>query len=82
MKRCCETCRYDLGGGYNNCKINLEAECGAGDYEAWEPKQEYDVEDLARMLAQAMASTGIMSKEFISIALSRPVSALFGEQDD
>lgn len=38
--RCCETCRYDLGGGYNNCKINLEAECGDGNYEAWEPKEE------------------------------------------
>lgn len=38
--RCCETCRYDLGGGYNNCKINLEAECGAGKYEAWEPKED------------------------------------------
>lgn len=40
MEKNCETCRYDLGGGYNNCKINLEKECGAGDYEAWEPKEE------------------------------------------
>lgn len=82
-KRCCETCRHDLGGGYDNCRINLEAECGDGDFEAWEPKEtEYDVEEMARILAKAMASTGIMSKEFIGIALSRPVSVLFGEQVD
>lgn len=40
MERSCETCRYDLGGGYDNCRINLEAECAAGDYEAWEPKDD------------------------------------------
>lgn len=40
MNRCCETCRYDLGGGYNNCRINLEAECAAGEYEAWEAKED------------------------------------------
>lgn len=38
MERSCATCRYNLGGGYNNCRINLEAECAAGEYEAWEPK--------------------------------------------
>ncbi len=38
-RKACETCRYDLGGGYNNCKINLEAECAAGGYEAWEAKE-------------------------------------------
>ena len=37
--RCCETCRYDLGGGYENSKINLEIECGSGNYEAWAPKE-------------------------------------------
>lgn len=37
--RSCDTCRHDLGGGYNNCKINLEAECAAGGYEAWEAKE-------------------------------------------
>lgn len=80
MKRCCETCRYDLGGGYDNYKINLELECGDGGFEAWEPKEtEYDVEYLAQLLAQAMASTGIMSKEFIGIALSRSVDDLFGD---
>lgn len=40
MDKCCETCRYDLGGGYNNCRINLESECALGDFEAWEPKEE------------------------------------------
>lgn len=34
MERTCEGCKYDLGGGYNNCRINLESECAAGDHEA------------------------------------------------
>ena len=38
VKRCCATCRYDLGGGFKNCRINLEDECGAGGFEAWEEK--------------------------------------------
>ena len=37
MDKRCETCRHNLGGGYNNCRINLEKECAAGEYEAWEP---------------------------------------------
>ena len=37
IARCCATCRYDLGGGC--CRINLEAECGEGEFEAWEPKE-------------------------------------------
>lgn len=37
-ERSCEGCRYNLGGGYDNCRINLEHECAAGGYEAWEPK--------------------------------------------
>ena len=36
--RCCETCRHYLGGGC--CRINLEAECAAGGYEAWEAREE------------------------------------------
>ena len=32
----CDTCANYLGGGC--CRINLEAECSAGDYEAWEAK--------------------------------------------
>lgn len=38
MGRCCETCRHDLGGGC--CRINLEAECAAGEFEAWEPRED------------------------------------------
>ena len=37
MGVCCETCRHNLGGGC--CRINLEAECAAGEYEAWEPRE-------------------------------------------
>lgn len=92
-KRRCETCRYDLGGGYNNCNINLESECAkGGGYEAWEPKEQKEPEKpeepdmnaeyAARMIADALASTGIMSKEIIGIALSRPVSDLFRENKD
>ena len=33
----CDTCRHHLGGGC--CRINLEAECGKGEFEAWEPKE-------------------------------------------
>ena len=39
-EKSCETCAYGLGGGYNNCRLNLEAECAAGEYEAWEDKGE------------------------------------------
>lgn len=37
-KRSCDTCRQHLGGGL--CRANLEAECGAGEFEAWEEKQQ------------------------------------------
>lgn len=37
-RRACETCRHYLGGGC--CAVSLEAECAAGDYEAWEEKEE------------------------------------------
>ena len=40
MEKNCDTCKYGLGGGYDNCRINLEMECAAGEYEAWEPKPE------------------------------------------
>lgn len=83
MEQICETFRHELDGGYSNCRINLEAECAAGRFEAWEPKEaEYDVEYMARMLAQAMASTGIISKEFIGIALSRNVDDLFDDDTE
>ena len=45
VKRC-ETCRYDLGGGYDNCAINLEDECAAGVFEAWEGKNELPDRDM------------------------------------
>lgn len=38
----CETCRHHLGGG--DCRINLEAECGKGYFEAWEPKEDKEDE--------------------------------------
>ena len=37
MGRCCETCRHYLGGGC--CKVNLEAECAGGEYDAWEARE-------------------------------------------
>lgn len=81
MERCCETCLHDLGGGYDNCRINLEAECGAGNFEAWEPKDtRYDAETAARIIANALASTGIMPKDIIAIALNCPGEVLFGDR--
>lgn len=38
VQRSCETCKYHLGAGA--CRINLESECAAGEYEAWEPKEQ------------------------------------------
>ena len=34
----CNGCRHNLGGGC--CRINEEAECGAGDRELWEEMQD------------------------------------------
>ena len=36
----CEGCRHNLGGGC--CRINEEAECGAGDRELWENEGEQE----------------------------------------
>lgn len=37
MHDSCEGCRYDLGGGRENCLINAEYECrDGGGYELWE----------------------------------------------
>ena len=36
--RTCSTCRHHLGGGA--CRLNLESECAAGDYEAWERRED------------------------------------------
>lgn len=52
-ERTCETCRYDLGGGYENCRINLEAECGDDSFQAWEPK-----DDLRRSIVRAEEQNG------------------------
>lgn len=38
MTRTCATCKYHLGGG--QCRQNLELECAAGEYEAWEQKED------------------------------------------
>ena len=34
----CSTCYNGLGGIYACCRINLEAECREGGFEAWEPR--------------------------------------------
>ena len=63
--KCCETCRYGLGGGFDNCRINLESECGDGEHEAWEPKDiKLDIDKMASLLASAIASTGISAEQF------------------
>ena len=54
-ERCCETCRYYLGGGYDNCAINLEDECGKGGFEAWEGKNELPDRD---MVVKGLESCG------------------------
>ena len=33
----CKGCKHDLGGGC--CRSNLEKECAAGDFEAWEVRE-------------------------------------------
>lgn len=43
----CAGCRHDLGGGRDNCRLNLAYECrDGGGFEAWEPKEE--VQDQAQ----------------------------------
>ena len=42
----CETCRYDLGGVFDHCAINLEDECGKGGFEAWEGKNKLPGRDV------------------------------------
>ena len=36
LMKCCGNCGNHLGGGA--CRVNLEADCGEGGYEAWEPE--------------------------------------------
>ena len=34
----CDGCKHDLGGGRDNCRLNLSYECrDGGGFEAWEP---------------------------------------------
>lgn len=36
----CTSCKHDLGGGRENCRLNAEYECrDGGGYELWEPKE-------------------------------------------
>ena len=35
MTRDCDTCIHSLGGHY--CRLGVEAECGDGGHECWEP---------------------------------------------
>ena len=43
----CDGCRHDLGGGRDNCRLNLSYECrDGGGFEAWEPED--DAEDHAQ----------------------------------
>jgi uncharacterized protein YjcR len=35
--KCCANCGNNLGGGA--CRLNLEADCGKGEFEAWEPER-------------------------------------------
>lgn len=38
MIESCTGCLYDLGGGRDNCRLNLSYECrDGGGFEAWEP---------------------------------------------
>lgn len=39
-EKSCETCEFGLGGGYDNCRLNVEDECAKGEYEAWREKKE------------------------------------------
>ena len=41
--RTCASCRHGLG--WRCCAINLEAECGEGGFEAWEPREDRDERD-------------------------------------
>lgn len=43
----CDGCKHDLGGGRDNCRLNLSYECrDGGGFEAWEPED--DAEDHAQ----------------------------------
>ena len=52
----CDGCKHDLGGGRDNCRLNLSYECrDGGGFEAWE------AEEKATHIAEARhESTGSM----------------------
>lgn len=36
----CDGCKHDLGGGRDNCRLNLSYECrDGGGFEAWEAEE-------------------------------------------
>ena len=36
----CDGCKHDLGGGRDNCRLNLSYECrDGGGFEAWEDEE-------------------------------------------
>ena len=42
----CAGCRHDLGGGRDNCRLNLAYECrDGGGFEAWDAEEEATSED-------------------------------------
>ena len=41
MHDSCDGCRYDLGGGRENCRINAEYECrDGGGFELWDAEDD------------------------------------------
>lgn len=52
----CDGCRHDLGGGRDNCRLNLSYECrDGGGFEAWETE-----EKATQMAEVRYESTGSM----------------------
>lgn len=42
----CDGCMHDLGGGRDNCRLNLSYECrDGGGFEAWEDSVKTNTED-------------------------------------
>lgn len=49
MHDSCEGCRYDLGGGRENCRINAEYECrDGGGFELWDAAEDAPEHDPER----------------------------------
>lgn len=42
----CDGCKHDLGGGRDNCRLNLSYECrDGGGFEAWEDSEKTNTAD-------------------------------------